>query len=241
MHRKRKTMDEKEKIKAILDRNSRYDGVFWYGVKSTGIVCKPSCSAKVPLLKNIKLFDRLEDALKSGYRPCKICMKVMKEKNTIKIKRYESPCGVLMLGSFGDWQVEKHRDHVDRRLKRILRAEFEEGTSEVIEKAVEQLDEFFAGKRSDFDVPLLFVGTDFQKTVWNELLKIPFGQTISYGEMARRIGMPEAVRAVANANGANSMSIFAPCHRVIGSDRSLTGYGGGLDAKRMLLELEGVL
>ena len=218
-------MDEKEKIKAILDRNSRYDGVFWYGVKSTGIVCKPSCSAKVPLLKNIKLFDRLEDALKSGYRPCKICMKVMKEKNTIKIKRYESPCGVLMLGSFGDklclcdWQVEKHRDHVDRRLKRILRAE----------------------KRSDFDVPLLFVGTDFQKTVWNELLKIPFGQTISYGEMARRIGMPEAVRAVANANGANSMSIFAPCHRVIGSDRSLTGYGGGLDAKRMLLELEGVL
>ena len=247
MHRKRKTMDEKEKIKAILDRNSRYDGVFWYGVKSTGIVCKPSCSAKVPLLKNIKLFDRLEDALKSGYRPCKICMKVMKEKNTIKIKRYESPSGVLMLGSFGDklclcdWQVEKHRDHVDRRLKRILRAEFEEGTSEVIEKAVEQLDEFFAGKRSDFDVPLLFVGTDFQKTVWNELLKIPFGQTISYGEMARRIGMPEAVRAVANANGANSMSIFAPCHRVIGSDRSLTGYGGGLDAKRMLLELEGVL
>ena len=242
MHRKRKTMDEKEKIKAILDRNSRYDGVFWYGVKSTGIVCKPSCSAKVPLLKNIKLFDRLEDALKSGYRPCKICMKVMKEKNTIKIKRYESPCGVLMLGSFGDklclcdWQVEKHRDHVDRRLKRILRAEFEEGTSEVIEKAVEQLDDFF-----DFDVPLLFVGTDFQKTVWNELLKIPFGQTISYGEMARRIGMPEAVRAVANANGANSMSIFAPCHRVIGSDRSLTGYGGGLDAKRMLLELEGVL
>lgn len=170
-----------------------------------------------------------------------------KEKNTIKIKRYESPCGVLMLGSFGDklclcdWQVEKHRYHVDRRLKRLLRAEFEEGTSEVIGKAERQLDEFFAGQRREFDIPLLFVGTDFQKTVWNELLKIPFGQTISYGEMARRIGMPKAVRAVANANGANSMSIFAPCHRVIGSDRSLTGYGGGLDAKRMLLELEGVL
>lgn len=237
-------MDEKEKIKAILDRDSRYDGVFWYGVKSTGIVCKPSCSAKIPLLKNIELFDRVEDAIKSGYRPCKRCMQA---KNIIRIKRYESPCGVLMLGSFGDklclcdWQVEKHRDHVDRRLKRILCAGFEEGTSEVIEKAVTQLDEFFAGQRREFDVPLLFVGTDFQKTVWNELLKIPFGQTISYGEMARRIGMPKAVRAVANANGANSMSIFAPCHRVIGSDRSLTGYGGGLNAKRMLLELEGVL
>lgn len=127
------------------------------------------------------------------------------------------------------------------RLKRILRAEFEEGTSEVIEQALLQLDEFFAGKRREFDVPLLFVGTDFQKTVWNELLKIPFGKTISYGEMAQRIGLPKAVRAVANANGANSMSIFAPCHRVIGSDRSLTGYGGGLAAKQMLLELEGVL
>ena len=171
----------------------------------------------------------------------------MKEKNVIKTKRYESPCGILLLGSFGDklclcdWQVEKHRSHVDKRLKRILRAEFEEGTSEVIEQAVQQLDEFFAGKRREFDVPLLFVGTDFQKTVWNELLKIPFGKTISYGEMAQRIGLPKAVRAVANANGANSMSIFAPCHRVIGSDRSLTGYGGGLAAKRMLLELEGVL
>lgn len=171
----------------------------------------------------------------------------MQAKNIIKIKRYESPCGTLMLGSFGDrlclcdWQVEKHREHVDRRLKRILCAGFEEGTSEVIERARRQLDEFFAGKRREFDVPLLFVGTEFQKTVWNELLNIPFGSTISYGEMARRIGMPKAVRAVANANGANAMSIFAPCHRVIGSDHSLTGYGGGLAAKRLLLELEGIL
>lgn len=171
----------------------------------------------------------------------------MKKENTIKTRRYESPCGILMLGSFDDklclcdWQVEKHRDHVDRRLKRMLNAEFEEGTSEVIDKAIKQLDEFFAGQRKIFDIPLLFVGTDFQKTVWNELLKIPFGKTVSYGEMARRIGMPKAVRAVANANGANSMSIFAPCHRVIGSDHSLTGYGGGLDAKRTLLKLEGVI
>ena len=138
-----------------------------------------------------------------------------KEKNIIKVQRYESPCGLLLLGSFGDklclcdWQVEKHRDHVDRRLKRMLCSEFEVGTSEVIEKAV-----------------------------WNELLEIPFGKTVSYGEMAQRIGMSKAVRAVANANGANSISIFAPCHRVIGSDRSLTGYGGGLPAKKFLLELE---
>ena len=99
-----------------------------------------------------------------------------KEKNIIKVQRYESPCGLLLLGSFGDklclcdWQVEKHRDHVDRRLKRMLCSEFEVGTSEVIEKAARQLDEFFAGKRKEFDVPLLFVGTDFQKAVWKYLL-----------------------------------------------------------------------
>ncbi len=168
----------------------------------------------------------------------------MHNKNIIKTRRYESPCGTLLLGSFDgklclcDWQVEKHRDHVDRRLKRVLRAEFEEGTSVVIEETVRQLDEYFTGKRKEFDVPLLFVGTDFQKKVWNELLNIPYGQTISYGEMARRIGMPKSVRAVANANGANAISIFAPCHRVIGRDGSLTGYGGGLAAKKMLLELE---
>lgn len=174
-------------------------------------------------------------------------METKRKKNIIKIWRYESPCGVLMLGSFGDklclcdWQVKKHRRHVDRRLQHILDAEFEEGTSDVIERAAAQLDEYFAGRRRAFDIPLLFVGTDFQKVVWNELLQIPFGQTMSYGEMARRIGMPKVVRAVANANGANAISIFAPCHRVIGSDRSLTGYGGGLDVKRKLLELEDVL
>lgn len=165
----------------------------------------------------------------------------------IKTKRYESPCGILLLGSYEDklclcdWQTEKHHDYVSRRLKRILQTDFKEGTSEVIERTVCQLDDFFAGKRKEFDVPLLFAGTDFQKTVWNELLKIPFGTTVSYGEMARRIGMPKAVRAVANANGANAISILAPCHRVIGSDHSLTGYGGGLDVKRALLELEGIL
>lgn len=233
-----------KRIKAILERDGSFDGILYYGVKSTGIVCKPSCAARIPLLKNVELFSTLDEALNKGYRKCKICMK---EKNKITIYRYSSPCGVLMLGSYGDslclcdWQVERHRNHVDNRLKRILHAEFEEGVSLVIEKAIRQLDEYFAGKRREFDVPLLFVGTDFQKKVWNELLKVPFGQTISYGQMAAKIGMPKAVRAVANANGANSMSIFAPCHRVIGSDKSLTGYGGGLPAKEYLLKLEHVL
>ena len=170
----------------------------------------------------------------------------MEDKYKIMVKSYQSPCGVLLLGSINDklclcdWRTERHSDRVDRRLKRILDAEFEEGQSDVIAYAGKQLDEYFAGKRQTFDVPLFFIGTDFQKTVWNKLLEIPFGTTVSYGEMARRIGRPTAVRAVANANGANPISIFAPCHRVIGSDRSLTGYGGGIEAKRKLLELEGI-
>lgn len=164
--------------------------------------------------------------------------------NIITVKHYISPCGLLKLGSYGDklclcdWQVEKHRNLIDQRLKTKLKADFAEGDSEILRLASAQLDEYFTGRRHDFTIPLIFVGTDFQKTVWNELLNIPYGHTVSYGEIARRIGMPKAVRAVANANGANSISIFAPCHRVIGSDNSLTGYGGGINAKRMLLELE---
>ena len=170
----------------------------------------------------------------------------MTRRNIIKVMPYESPCGVLMLGSSGnrlclcDWQTGRQRERVARRLERLLDAEFEAGTSPVVEAAAAQLDLYFAGRLRTFDVPLLFAGTEFQKTVWNGLLEIPFGQTVSYGELARRIGMPEAVRAVANANGANAISIFAPCHRVIGNDRSLTGYGGGLHVKRMLLALEGM-
>ncbi len=177
-----------------------------------------------------------------------LCIKPtrMKTRNTITVQPYTSPCGRLLLGSFNDklclcdWQVEKHRERVNERLKRILCADFKEGVSELTARAARQLDEYFTGKRRTFDIPLLFTGTDFQQKVWNELLHIPFGTTVSYGEMARRIDMPKAVRAVANANGANSISIFAPCHRVIGSDHSLTGYGGGLDTKQKLLELEGV-
>lgn len=168
-------------------------------------------------------------------------------KTIITTMRYETPCGLLLLGSAGDrlcicdWLVERHHAQTFRRLRQQLGAEFTEGTSSVIEQAASELDEYFAGRRTLFDVPLLFAGTDFQQKVWNELLNIPYGTTVSYGEMARRIGMPKAVRAVANANGANYISIFAPCHRIIGSDHSLGGYGGGLDTKRALLTLEGAL
>jgi methylated-DNA-[protein]-cysteine S-methyltransferase len=109
----------------------------------------------------------------------------------------------------------------------------------ILAETERQLNEYFVGRRREFDVPLSSSGTDFQLAVWCGLRDIPFGETISYGELARRIGREKAVRAVGAANGANPISIIVPCHRVIGANRRLTGFGGGLPAKKTLLELEG--
>lgn len=113
------------------------------------------------------------------------------------------------------------------------------GVSEHLDLIERELAAYFRGRLRAFTVPLHWSGTGFQRQVWGELVKVAWGVTISYGELARRIGRPEASRAVARANGDNHIAIVVPCHRVVGSDGSLTGYGGGLDRKRRLLELEG--
>ncbi len=114
------------------------------------------------------------------------------------------------------------------------------GAARTLVEAERQLGEYFAGRRRSFDLPLSPTGTEFQRAVWRGLREIPYGETISYGELARRIGRPKSVRAVGAANGANPLPIVVPCHRVIGADGRLTGFGGGLPAKKILLELEGV-
>lgn len=155
-----------------------------------------------------------------------------------------SPAGELVVGAHGGrlcacyWASERQAGILRSRMRRMLGAEFEDGSCQVTEKAITQLEEYFSGERRCFDVPLVFTGTEFQQRVWSELVKIPYGATVSYGALARRIGCPLAVRAVAAANAANPISIFVPCHRVVGSNGSLTGYAGGLDAKRMLLDIE---
>lgn len=110
--------------------------------------------------------------------------------------------------------------------------------SEPFAEAISQLQQYFAGQRRDFNLPLAITGTDFQRQVWQQLQAIPYGQTISYGELARRIGNPRAVRAVGLANGRNRLPIVIPCHRVIGADGKLVGFGGGLPIKAQLLQLE---
>lgn len=113
-------------------------------------------------------------------------------------------------------------------------------TDPVLVAAAEQLGEYFAGDRKEFELPLAPVGTEFQRNVWERLREIPYGTTITYGELARRVGNPAASRAVGLANGRNPIAIVVPCHRVIGSDGKLTGFAGGMDTKRVLLELESV-
>ncbi|MCW2831871.1 MAG: cysteine methyltransferase [Aeromicrobium sp.] len=109
----------------------------------------------------------------------------------------------------------------------------------LLDRAEQQLGEYFAGQRTDFDLPLANDGTEFQKRVWAELMRIPYGETVSYGDIARRLGYEAVIsRAVGAANGANPIPIFVPCHRVVGSDGSLTGYAGGVERKRTLLDLE---
>lgn len=115
----------------------------------------------------------------------------------------------------------------------------ENGDEPILLETERQLNEYFSGKRKTFSIPLDFNGTDFQKGVWNALLTIPYGETRSYGEIAVQLGNPKAVRAVGAANGRNPISILAPCHRVIGSNGKLTGFAGGLEAKSLLLKLEG--
>lgn len=162
----------------------------------------------------------------------------------INLQHYDSPCGRLVLASIGDelclcdWNDMPSAERNMRRLARYTNASFKTETSSVLEKTKRQLDEYFAGKRKTFDIRLHLVGTGFQHEVWNALLSIPYGATKSYKDIAQSIGKPKAVRAVAGAIGANGISILVPCHRVIGSNNSLTGYAGGLEAKKVLHRIE---
>ena len=162
----------------------------------------------------------------------------------INIQYYNSPCGELILASVGDdlclcdWNKMPCAEHNKNRLTTYMNADFKIETSLVLEQTKLQLDEYFLGTRRSFEIPLYPVGTDFQKKVWSALLEIPYGETRSYKDIAQNIGNPKGSRAVAGAIGVNGISILIPCHRVIGSNRSLTGFAGGLEAKRILLELE---
>lgn len=336
-----------EMYKASCDRNPDFEGVFWMGVKTTGIFCRPTCTARKPKFENVEFFDNTKAAILKGYRPCKVCKplenpdetpiqiqqllheltanpalkfkdydlvkrgmepatvrrwflkhhgitfhafqrmfkmnsafkklnagenainaafdsgyeslsgfnesfknifgmspKNSKNEKIIDLKRIETPLGTMIAcaDENGICMLEfSDRKALPTELKQIAQhfdANIIQGDHPHFKTLEKELSEYFSGKRKEFTVPLSPVGTDFQKMVWEVLRKIPYGTTRSYQEQAQILGNPKSVRAVANANGLNKISILIPCHRVIGADGKLTGYGGGIWRKQKLLELE---
>jgi methylated-DNA-[protein]-cysteine S-methyltransferase len=146
---------------------------------------------------------------------------------------YESPIGMLQIAGTEHYIAEISFVDDQQQL-----SHGEPGITELMHQCTEELIEFFNGKRKVFDLPVHQDGTDFQQRVWSELLQIPFGKTISYLDLSKRIGDPKAIRAAASTNGKNKLAIIVPCHRVIGSNQSLTGYSGGLWRKKWLLQHE---
>jgi AraC family transcriptional regulator of adaptative response/methylated-DNA-[protein]-cysteine methyltransferase len=332
---------------ALLKKDIQFEGQFIAAIKTTGIFCRPSCTAKKPKFENVEFFNSTKEAMIHGYRPCKICNPLDQLKETPPIiqeliqQLNNSPEKKLREGelrkmgiepnSLRRWFVKNHgmTFHAYQRLLRIniafkkikdgqtisdtamnsgyeslsgfqdsfksiigktpsklneaqlidliridtpigpmiacgneqgiclleftdrkmLETEFKELSKRMKAKIIPgdnkcfallklELKQYFNGERKEFTVPLNLLGTAFQIEVWNELVKIPYGQTKSYQQQSNALAKPQAVRAVANANGMNKISIIIPCHRVIGSDGNLTGYGGGLWRKKYLLEHE---
>ncbi len=336
-----------EMYRALVARDASYEGVFYLGVRTTGIFCRPTCPAKKPNRENVQFFANTRQAIAAGYRPCRRCTPMKPEGaapawledllreveenparrwkdadlraaglDPVRVRRwfrrhhsmtfhayqrarrlglalgqirtgddimgaaydhgYESLSGFreAFAHLFGEPPRQSSKNHVvltrvltplgplvagasetalcllefaDRdlletqvdRLRKHLDCVVTPGSNRHIERVERQLEEYFAGERAEFDVPLAAPGTEFQQQVWQALRRIPYGETRSYEQIARAIGKPKATRAVGLANGANRIPIVIPCHRVVRADSSLGGYGGELWRKRYLLELEG--
>lgn len=338
---------DKIMYQASLDKNRDFEGVFWMGVKTTGIFCRPTCTARKPKIENVEFFENTMQALEKGYRPCKICRplenpnetpesiqnlldeletnpeiklkdedlldrnlepnavrrwfiknhgmtfhafqralklntafkKIQQGENVLEValesgydslsgfaegfknnfgfspnkskkhhvldvKRIETPIGTMIAcaDDKGICMLEfSDRKSLEKELQEIAKAHnanVVQGENLHFKTLEKELSEYFAGKRKNFTVPISAVGTDFQKKVWEILRSIPYANTRTYLEQAQILGNPKATRAVANANGLNKISIIIPCHRVIGSNGKLTGYGGGVWRKQFLLDLE---
>jgi AraC family transcriptional regulator, regulatory protein of adaptative response / methylated-DNA-[protein]-cysteine methyltransferase len=332
---------------ALVNKDQSYEGIFIAAVKTTGIFCRPTCSARKPKKENVEFFNNVKEAIQHGYRPCKVCTPLEKPGETpayisdmlnqladdptlkfkdwdltkkgieparirrwflknhgitfhayqrmfrinsafkkiqqgesvtsaafdsgfeslsgfqdsfksvfgvapsqskarqvIDLMRMETPLGTMIacgtekgicLLEFSD---RKMLETEFKSLAKTMNATIVQGMNPHFDLLQKQINEYFEGKRKTFSVPLFTPGTDFQNQVWKELQTIAYGMTRSYKEQAVALKQPDAMRAVANANGMNRIAIIIPCHRVIGSDGSMTGYGGGVWRKKWLLDFE---
>jgi O-6-methylguanine DNA methyltransferase len=227
--------------RAFYASDSAFDGRFVGAVRTTGIYCRPSCRARKPLPENVSFLADAAAARAAGYRACLRCHP--DQATTVTVRTIDTPIGPMTLGATDGAVVLA--DFTERAMMPAQLASVRrrfgptiEGDSNLLDRAEAQLREYFAGERRDFDMPLDLPGSAFQERVWTELARIPYGETISYRELAVRVDASAAWRAVGRANGSNRLAVIVPCHRVIATGGGLGGYGGGLHAKRHLLDLE---
>lgn len=227
--------------RAFYASDPSWDGEFVAAVRTTGIFCRPSCRVRKPLPKNVEYMADAAAARAAGYRACLRCHP--EASTAVTLRQIETPVGPMTIGATD--QAVVLADFSERRMMAAQLASVRRrigptsyGDSPLLDRLEQQLREFFAGDRHDFDLPVEMPGSGFQERVWSELARIPYGETISYRDLASRVGTPAASRAVGRANGSNRLAIIVPCHRVVASSGGLGGYGGGLEAKRHLLDLE---
>jgi O-6-methylguanine DNA methyltransferase len=230
-----------EMERAFYASDPTADGRFVAAVRTTGIFCRPSCRGRKPLPKNVEYLPDAATARAAGYRACLRCQP--ENGTTVATRMIDTPIGPMLIGATEDAVVLC--EFAERPMARAQLASVRRrigptvtGDAPLLGRLERQLREYFAGDRRDFDLPLDMPGSAFQDRVWSELRRIPYGETISYRELATRVGTPAASRAVGRANGSNRLAVVVPCHRVIAANGGLGGYGGGLPAKRKLLDLE---
>lgn len=226
---------------AFYAADAAWDGQFVAAVRTTGIFCRPSCRVHKPLPQNVVYLADAAAARAAGYRACLRCHP--EAGTTVHFRRLESPVGPLLIGATDAAVVLcdfAERPMIGGQLAAVRRriGPTEPGDSPLLQRLEAQLAEYFAGERRAFDLPIDTPGSAFQERVWAELRAIPYGATISYGELAARVGASAASRAVGRANGSNRLALIIPCHRVVAANGGLGGYGGGLGAKRWLLARE---
>jgi AraC family transcriptional regulator, regulatory protein of adaptative response / methylated-DNA-[protein]-cysteine methyltransferase len=233
---------------AVVARDPAADGTFYYSVETTGVYCFPSCGARLAHPKNVRFHVTREDAERAGFRPCKRCKpdqgggKRQRAAGEIQFAIKESSLGLILVAQsaqgvcavlLGEDEGALRRDLQDR----FPAARLMDGDARLAALAAEVV-EFVESPSRGLDVPLDLRGTAFQRAVWQALREIPVGTTTSYTDIANKLGRPKAVRAVAQACAANALAVVIPCHRVVKSDGTLSGYRWGVERKRTLLERE---
>lgn len=237
-------MSTTEFERAFFAADPAYDGRFVAAVRTTGIFCRPSCRVRKPLPKNVTFLADAGAARAAGYRACLRCHP--DDAVPVRTRQIDTPIGPMTIGATDTAVVLS--DFTERKLMpsqlAAVRRRFGptvDAPSPLLDRVEAQLGQYFAGTRQEFDLPIEMPGSAFQERVWSELRRIPYGETIAYRELAERVDAPQAPRAVGRANGSNRLAVIIPCHRVIAAGGGLGGYGGGLDAKRFLLDLEGLV